>query len=352
MAYPVRPTLQTLIDRVVGDVSSRTDGSAYVKRAMERVLSIVQAGVAHGLYGRLDWLRAQLFPTRCELDALLEWGEWLEIPRKDASQAVRTATFAGVDGTALPTNTSLRAADGALWTVTAGGTVSGGSVTVTARADVAGTAGNLAPGAALTIVSPIAGITSAGTVTAVVTDGADIEDVELYRARVIDEAREPESGGGIGDYAKWAKEVAGVTRAWEFPHRMGIGTVSVGFVRDKDGASIFPDAGEIAAVQAYIDSKRPTDMRAAYVQSPIAKPVNLTIALRPNTAEVRAAVDKSLAALFKTTDLEVALDLSSISESVSSSSGQEAHSLTSVSSLVPGTWELLTLGTVNYTTLA
>lgn len=344
-----RPTLKTLIDRAIGDVSSRTQGSAYIKKAPERILAIVMAGLAHGLYGALEWVVEEMLPTTCGIESLLRWGTMLKLPRKPATQAVRTVTFTGTNGTVLPVDRPLVAADGATWKVTIGGTVASGSVTVTAKADLAGTAGNLDVGAKLSLVTPLAGITTDGVVAAKTTDGVNVEDVEAYRARILDELRVPASGGGPGDYVKWAKQVAGVTRAWEFGNRMGYGTVSVGFVRDNDTPSIIPDAGEVAAVQTYIDSVKPLDMRAAYVQAPVAKVVTMTIDLEPNTAEVRAAVTAELTELFKTeAQLEQALPLSKIDEAISLADGETSHVITVISSLAAGQWELLTLGTITF----
>jgi uncharacterized phage protein gp47/JayE len=348
MAAPVRPSLKTLIDRAIGDVSSRTQGSAYIKTAPERILAIVMAGLTHGAYGMLEYLSAQLSPVTCGEAMLLRWGSALKLPRNAATKAVRTATFTGVNTTVLPVDRALVAADGSAWTVTIGGTVSGGSVTVTAEAGDAGSDGNLEPGAKLSLLSPLAGITTDGVVAAVVTDGSDLEDIEDYRVRVLDDLRVPPSGGGPGDYVKWAKSISGVTRAWEFGGRMGYGTVSLAFVRDDDVSPI-PDAGEIAEVQDYIDSVKPIDMRAAYVQAPVLLPVDMTIVPVPNTTAVKDAITAELTALFRDeTDLEVSLPLSRIDEAISNADGETSHTITVISSLVPSTWQLLSLGSITW----
>jgi uncharacterized phage protein gp47/JayE len=350
MAY-TRPTISTIISRVLGDISGRTEGSAFLEFAPERIMGLVQAGIAHGVYGMLEWVTKQLLPTTCELEGLLRWGVMLKLPRNPATQAVRTATFAGTNGTPLPIGTALRSPDDALWTVTVGGTVAGGSVTVTAKADAAGKAGNLAVSVPISLLNPIAGINTDGAIASVVTDGVDIEGVEEYRLRILDNLRVPPSGGGPGDYVAWAKEVSGVTRAWEFGNRMGYGTVSLAFVRDNDGGSIIPDAGEVSAVFNYVDAKRPIDLRQLFVEAPIAQPVDMTIALVPNTVPVQAAVTASLQELFKReAQLEGTLALSNIDEAISSADGETSHSINSIGSLVTGdgSWKLLTLGTITF----
>lgn len=350
MAY-TRPSLSTIISRVLGDISGRTEGSAFLEFAPERILGFVQAGIAHGVYGMLEWMTKQLLPTSCEIEGLLRWGVMLDLPRNPATQAVRQATFTGVNGTPLSAGTALRSIDNAFWTVTVGGTVAGGSVVITAKADVAGKAGNLASTVPISLVSPIAGINTDGTITDTVTDGVDIEDVEEYRVRILAALRVPPSGGGPGDYVSWAKEVSGVTRAWEFGNRMGYGTVSLAFVRDNDGGSIIPDAGEVAAVFDYVDAKKPLDMRQLYVEAPIEQQVDMTIAVLPNTVAVQTAVTKSLQELFKReAQLEGTIALSNIDEAISSAEGETSHVINSIGSLVTGvgSWKLLTLGTITW----
>jgi uncharacterized phage protein gp47/JayE len=350
MASYTRPSLATLIARVIGDISSKTQGSAYIKIAVERFLAKAVAGVAHGLHGHLDWVRRQFLPTTADLEGLLGWGAMLEVERKVAQKSSGPAAFTGTNATVLPTLRQVQGPGGVLYTVTVGGTVSAGSVAVTLTANDAGAAGDLEPGAVVSLVQPLAGIDTDGVVIGDgLRGGFDIEDPEDYRPRVVEELRNPQAGGGPGDYVKWAKEVAGVTRAWEFPHRMGIGTISLAFVMDAR-ADIIPLPADVAEVQAYIDSKRPLDMRAAYVQAPVAKPVNLTVALTPNTVDVQAAVLDELGDVLRLEpELEGAIAQSVVDEAISTAQGETSHGITAITSLSAGTWEILTLGTVTFT---
>lgn len=347
-----RPSFETIRTRVIGDVSSRTEGSAFIRVAVERVLANMVAGVSHGVHGHLDWLVDQLYPTTCDIDGLSAWGSMLKLDRKAATKSIGPATFTGTNGTQLPTNTQLRTADGATFTVTVGGTVTGGSVTVTVQANTGGAAGNLEAGARISLFSPIAGIDTDGAIASPgLSGGTDIEEVEDYRTRILENLRIPPSGGGPGDYVAWAKQVTGVTRAWEFGNRMGIGTVSVAFTMD-DRVDPIPLSGDVTTVQTYINGVKPLDMRAAYVVAPIAVPVTMTIALNPNTAPVRAAVTAELQELFKTeADLETPLALSKIDEAISTAAGEDSHQITAISSLVPGTWGLLTFTTPTFVSL-
>jgi uncharacterized phage protein gp47/JayE len=349
MAYQ-RPSLQTIVARVIGDISSRTAGSAYIKSSVERVLAYVLAGVAHSVHGHLEWVVRQLLPTTCDRPVLLAWGVMLDLPVNPATQAVRKATFTGSAGT-IAIGDILQDAEGAEWEVTLGGAISAGSVVVTARAALAGSAGNLDSGASLSLVVPIAGIDTDGTVTDETEDGSDEEDTEAYRVRILDELRTPSKGGGPGDYVGWAKEVSGVTRAWEFGNRMGVGTVSLAFVRDGDGSGedIIPSVGEVETVQAYLDALMPLDMQAVYVQAPNAVLWDATIKLSPNTEATQLAAAAAIAEVFKTeSDLETALHVSKIDEAISTAVGEDKHEIVTSTSLDPGTWGLLIPGTITW----
>jgi uncharacterized phage protein gp47/JayE len=153
-------------------------------------------------------------------------------------------------------------------------------------------AGNRVAGQSLSLVSPIAGV-SATALAGDLVGGADLEDDDALRVRLLARIQNPPQGGAAADYIAWALQVPGVTRAWCYPEEMGIGTVTVRFVRDND-ASPIPDAGEVAAVQTAIDAHRPVTAHVTVV-APTAAPLNFGIqALTPNTADVQAAVQAEL----------------------------------------------------------
>jgi uncharacterized phage protein gp47/JayE len=347
-----RPTRETLIERIKGDLGSRTQGAAYLKRSFELILSIVLGGVADGLHSHLDWLRKQISPLTCDIDMLLVWGVLVHVPRKGEVPAAGLVTFPASAGAVMPVDRQVRSDAGVFYKVTAATSASNGVITAPVIAVSGGSAGNIGAGAPLTLVTPVDGVTSRGVVGVDgLTGGDDLEKVERYRERVLSALRQPPKGGGPGDYVKWAKENAGVTRAWEFGRRMGAGTVSVGFVMD-DRENIIPQAADVATVLAYIGARAPIDLRQLYVQPPIAVPVNMTVNLRPNTAAVRAAALVELRALFRlSAELERSLPQSEVDEAISIADGEVAHEITAISSLNPGSWGLLTLGTVTFGTL-
>lgn len=289
-----RPTLPTLVTRSEQDFVSRLALSgAILRRSVVAVFARVLAGGFHLLYGNLDFLSKQIFPDTSEVEFLRRQGSLYGINPKAATFATGNATFTGTNGTIVPLGSLVQRSDGVQYQTRAAVTITLGVAVAILDALAAGDVGNASVGVVVTLVSPITSVNSSATVAAGgLTLGSDAENDDDYRVRVIDRLRNPPQGGSKTDYENWARAVPGVTRAWAFPGELGAGTVVVRFVRDDD-SPIIPDAGEVAAVQAYLDAARPVTALLTVV-APVAVALNFTIHLVPDTADTRAAVTAEL----------------------------------------------------------
>lgn len=351
-----RPDLPTLIDRAIADIESRLPGAdARLRRSNLNVLARVHAGAIHGLYGYLDWIAKQILVDTADAEILERHATiWLPSGRLPASYAVGQVTASGTDGTAIPAGTVFKRADGATYTSTAEATIASGQALVTVIADEAGQAGNGDAGLALNLDSPIAGINAATTVTAgALTGGADIEDDDSLRARVLARIQQTQHGGAKHDYIAWAKEVSGVTRAWCYPLEMGDGTVTVRFVRDDD-ASPIPDVAEVAAVQSYIEALAPVGMQV-FVVAPVAAPIAFNIHSTPATVAVKAAIEASLRDLLireaepEGGNGEGKVLLSHIREAISLAAGETDNVLVApVADVTPTLGQMATFGAITW----
>ena len=282
-----RPTLAQVIDRVATDVFSRLLQEDILRRADADVYARVVAGVTHGLYGYLDWISRQVMPDTAESEYLDRWASLWKIPRKPAEFATGSATVTGQVGAVVLAGTVLQALDRVQYEVTADVTFVGTTAVVDLQSVLAAASGNRAAGQAFALVTPVSGVETTATAGAM-SGGADVETDDALRARLLARIQTPPHGGSAADYVAWALEVPGVTRAWCYPLEMGVGTVTVRFMRDMDVSPI-PDAGAVADVQAHIESVRPVTGHL-YVVAPVAEPVNYSIAVVPNTPAVKAAV--------------------------------------------------------------
>lgn len=349
----LRPSLLELLSRVSGDIAARLGAYALVRRLVEKALGHAVAGVAHSLHGHLAWVRDQQFPQSADESALAEWADWLEEYRKAGARAAGQITVVG-SGSVQP-GTLYRASSGALFRA---GSLIGTNVYLITAVEL-GAAQNLGAGEQLELVSPVQGIETTATVTTALSGGAELEDLEDWRLRVIEALRRGGFVGREGDYQRYAMKREGVTRAWEYDRRMGAGTVSLAFVFD-DRADIIPTADDITAMQAFFTGIRPADLWRLYIVPPIANELHLTLTATgiATEADYEEALDGFLRA---DADLEQPIARSSLDEILSAVDGELTHSITAISiveggvprsvsllapEIAPGAWGLFVLGSV------
>ncbi len=323
----VRPTLSALIERARSDIESRLPGAdSRLRHSVLDVLARVHAGAAAGLYGYLANVAEQLMPDTASSEFLVRhcavWG----LRRKSAVAAVISATATGTNGSVIPAGTQVARSDGAIYSATEAAIISGGTAMITLQAVDAGLDGNVTGGTVLTLAAPTAGINATVTVVATTTAGAEEEDDEALRARLLQRIRTPPKGGTASDYVGWALEQAGVTRAWCYPGWLGAGTVGVTFVMDGRVDPV-PLAGDVLAVQQALDQLRPVTV-ALTVFSPMTLPVNFTIAATPPTLAVQTAIAAELQDFFRReAEPDGTIYLSRINEAISQAEGEFSHML-------------------------
>lgn len=229
-----RKTLAQLRADAMADIAAALEGSDPLLRyAALKIIGVVLAGMTNEEYGYLDWIAKQTNPFTAEGEYLEAWGALKKVFRKDASAASLSAAFTGSAGRQLDADVPVVRGDGVTYTTLATEVVVGTTVSVTIVADVAGAAGNADPGTVVSLGVAVDGIQSTGVVTGTVSSGADIEEQEQYRARVLGAYQNPPQGGDRADYVSWALDVPGVTRAWCAPNAFGAGTVVVYVMMDE-----------------------------------------------------------------------------------------------------------------------
>lgn len=336
-----RPTLPEIHGQIRDDINTRLPGAeARLRRATLNVLGAVFAGSVHLLYGFIAFIAKNVMIDTAQTVWLERHGSQWNIFRKAATFANGMATVTGTDGAVLPVGAELQRADGALFSVESDGTIVAGTATVNVSAQAPGIDGNTETATKLTLVSPIVGLMSELTVASPgISGGVETESDEGLRERLLLRIRETPHGGSKTDYEQWALSVSGVTRAWAFPNELGAGTVTVRFVMDGKVGSILPDAGEVATVQAFLDTKRPVTAEATVV-APTQTPLDFTINVSPDTAEIRAAITARLTdLLFRDGEPGGTIFLSRIEEAISLASGEFHHTMTAPSdnvTLTPG----------------
>lgn len=363
------PSLRDLSSRVVSAFRANLPGvDALLPGNNIEPTAKVFGGEMWSLFGRLAWVMRQAFALTAE-------GRWLDMHASQYGMARRPAVPAtGV--VTIVTTASVTIAAGAVFSradgkrlaaVAAMSVPIAGSYEIDVQSVDAEAAGNTPAGATLT---PVSGVTYSGSLSATVgadgiAGGSDVESDDDLRERVLFRLRFTPAGGSPADYVRWATEVPGVTELYVERWWDGPGTVRLFPVFGDVRADGIPNAGDVEAVRAHIETLQPAGAGVT-VLAPVAHPIAIQIVgLAPSTTEVQSAVIDSLTEMIRTrrrvagADPGIAgLDFMAVSETFSRSwiwqavaeaTGETRHSIAiPATDVAIAAGELPTLGTVTF----
>ena len=245
----------------------------------------------------------------------------------------------GVNGSQVFGGEILQREDGEQYTVDGPVFIVAGQGTITVTAVNAGLSGNAEPETELTFLAPPAGIDADAQVFGAVGDpgiagGLDVEAPESTVARAIQRIRAPNIAGAEGDYVTWATDVDGVATAYARGSYLGIGTVLVIITQQWDPTQAIgpsntpiPAPSIIAAVEAYIEPRKPAGLWLVSVQAPITQVLAPFILLNPDSAAIRSAVTISLQITLDRVEPGGVIYYDDLVAAISRAAGEEHHQL-------------------------
>lgn len=307
------------------------------------------------------WLFQARLASELMVDTAIDWlprhGAIWGVPQDQPQAAAGNLVLTGVALDPIPGGAAFSVPGGGIYETINSGTISsGGTLSIGITATVPGSAGNLAPGATLQAVSPIAGlIPQTGTIDAGgVTGGTDLEPIEDWRARIKARIRNRGGGGSATDFTNWTQD--------ELPGAMvkafspGLGQVTVALAIPTPTGPRVPTSSELSEVTAWLNDasvRKPLGAPVINVIAATLQPVNFSLHLLPDTAAIRTGVTNALALYFLGTDIAIGatLELSRSDAAISAGAGVVAFDRAAPSAdVAPSTvTSLLTLGTVTFT---
>jgi uncharacterized phage protein gp47/JayE len=300
MAFAI-PDIKAVVQRARNAFRSEMPGTdSWVWPNNVYVTAKVIGGAVWEVFGRLKWMDRQRFAMTAEGYELERHGLDYGIARKPASYAQgNVLVVADTYPTAISVGTVFTRADGATFRSTQSKQV--GKYTLDALvpvvADTPGRDSNTVYGTPLQLVH--SHVVSAAVDSEGLGQGSDTETDDQLRERILHRKRYPPRGGDEHDYIGWARELFGVTRVFVKGNAYGRGTVGVWFLMDDTYPAGIPQAGDVAAVQAHLDSAAPVTA-SVIVSAPIADCVEVVIkGLAPDTQAVRESVAAELKSLFR-----------------------------------------------------
>lgn len=305
---------------------------------------------------RAKWVYNQRFiATADELD-LLAHGDEIGVTRLAAGFATGNASFTTTGAISLAAGTEFVADSGAFFLSTSAVSASGaGSLTIPLQAKEAGVAGNQPINASVRPVALLSALPNSGAFAQGASGGTDIEDLEIYRARLLERTRARLRGGTKEDYQYWVRLSPVFNAAFVRGWLPSAGRVTVYALKPGAGAARIPTTGELEALAAHLEPYRPLCAEIVLGQA-VAQTINISISgLDPDTVAVRAEVLAELADVF---DERSAVSLPGendtfltawINEAISRAVGENGHTLVSPASNVSlPTGALPVLGTLTF----
>lgn len=231
------PTTKQISDNIVAQIEAAYSASVpLLPKAFIRVLAKALAGVVVILYKYGGFNTLQLFVSQASYDEteingvtlrpLVEWGRLVGIG--DPVAATRAELLVEITVTqqvgTLPAYSQLVSIDNGVTYLTIGDTLLDAAtkqITIRASSDQAGgggygTIGNLDPAAVVSFANPLANVAREATVISQSVTGADEEDIEVYRQRIIDRFGKQPQGGAYADYEQWGEEPAGILAVYPY----------------------------------------------------------------------------------------------------------------------------------------
>lgn len=260
------------------------------------------AAQVYSLYVQADWVTRQAFPQTAEGEYLDRHAQLRGLERKAAVAARGTVRFTAGEAwetqREIPEGTVCMTAGLIRFETTQAGVLSPGELTadVPVRALEAGTAGNVAAGAIVSMAVAPMGISSC-TNPEPCAGGADGEGDEQLRERILDTFRRLPNGANAAFYEQEALSFDQVAAATVIPRPRGVGSVDV-VVSTLAG---IPDQQLLTELQDYFEQRREIAVDVQ-VRAPQTRTVDVTVQVAAqggwDAAQARANVKAALESWF------------------------------------------------------
>jgi len=307
-----------------------------LKNNFVTVVTKVLAGMSQEFELRMAFVARQIFARTASLSFLLLHAADVGIFRKPAAPASGVIEGTGEPNKVYSAGIRFVSGNNTYISTSPAQTSPSGVVVFSVAAEDKGSVTNRAAGGLLALSAPGLEPTLGSDFfvgAAGIGGGADIEDIEDLRARVLFRKANPPGAGKLSDYERIVRDVPGVLKAWAYRDGVTPSFVAVFFLFDGRPNRI-PTEGDKLVVQAALDAQRLIRVNDSVVEPPTPDPLNPVIAnLTTDSADVRARIAAAIdAVLYEKARPGVAGDVfwlsrSWIAEAISAVAGEDSHVL-------------------------
>lgn len=273
------PTLKELRDGILADLQAEYGTSIPVfGKVFLRALADVQAAKLKMYYLAIGKLQKNVFPDTADAEntgGTLERFGRIKLGRNPypAVSGQYEIDVTGTIGAIIPAATTFKSNDdslspGKLFILDVDYVLVAANDTITVRALEGGIISKLSPGDKLTATAPIVNVEKTATVSLEVISPIDEEDIESYRDKVTEAFQLEPSGGSVGDYRIWSRDVSGVKQVYPYAKSGAPNEINLyveAYPADSTDGFGTPSAGILTDVESVVeldpDITKPIDER-------------------------------------------------------------------------------------------
>ncbi|MCK3654920.1 baseplate J protein [Pasteurellaceae bacterium Macca] len=291
------PTFDEIREAILRDIRSLNPRADTANDSDNFVRASALAALGEGIYAHLKWQIKQFFPDTADTQYLERHAGLRGLRRKNATYASGVGvTVKGNEGAVVPVGAQVTTKDGRFYETTATATVQNGQAMIAVKALAMGASQNIqheTPGQFMAAPNGV----QTDCVLNHIVGGTDAESDASLLERLLELIRRPPAGGNRYDYKNWALNIDGVTAAFVYPLRRGLGTVDIAITAGND----LPSEETVRKTQAYIDDVRPVTAKEAKVVKPDVARVDFEVEVRieqHDFSRVKQSIEQALADYF------------------------------------------------------
>lgn len=293
------PTIKEISTRIIEDYRGKS-GEGFTGPVV-KAMAWAYAGCCRLLYQAVLSAHKDIFPATARDEVLITLGRQLGLTPVPPTATEAEGEIDAAPGTLIPVGTMFKSPTGCLFITQEECSVSTNKGLLKIKALTPGTEGLLRKGDKLTITTPVATAGNSCIITNITVLADNGEEMEAFRARLIERMKLRPQGGSPIDYIVWGKTVPNVTHIFPFRADAPGAPAKVYFLVDESTGSRIPTLTDIENLKAkYSEADKMPICSVVDVLAPSEIPVDITITGFTGELSYREFIEKDILRLLNT----------------------------------------------------
>lgn len=296
------PSFNEIQARIIQDIDAEFGQNIPIlPRAIFRIYAFIYAGLYLTLWKYGQAIYKNISPLTCDDERLETQGERLNVLRKRAEKCKAEVSISVNSPVTIQPGTQFLSSQGVVYLVTTAKLLQTPTDTFEIESSQSGSAYTLSFGETVSIVSPLPQIASSGTVSDIITEGVDEENIDTYRSRVVTAYRRKPQGGAEVDYVIWGTEASFVNNVFPYAE-LNLNGVEL-YIEVNNQQNGIPTDDQLNTIKHdYIERDPSTGLATrrpigaeVFMRSVIKRTIDIQfIGLTPDTPELRTSIENAV----------------------------------------------------------